>query len=223
LETQKSAPGIQVRKFTVEEAHGFLWLWHSEVGLDHSVSLGPEWFDEIPPRAVSLTTSEVIRCHVTRAIENQLDYAHLGVVHKSTIGRGFDPSIQPRFQLEDRSVRFFLRDLRNGNESQICFKTPNIWLNQITSRFVITLCFVPIDHQSTKLYLTSHQNFLTLPVLGKILNWLLNKLNVYILREDSSVINSHPPGPSLASGVDERLFFSDRAIRHFRKIWQSHL
>lgn len=216
-ETKKSAPGLKIKSFQTYESHGFIWLWYSE---NQSLSSDlPEWFSEIPSNTISLTITEQINCHITRAIENQLDYAHLGIVHSSTIGRGFDPTQQPRFVLDDKNIRFFLRDRKSNSESMIAFRFPNIWLNQITSRFMISLAFVPVDSNKTLLYLTSYQNFVTLPLIGKLLNFILNKFNSYVLNEDTFVIMSHPVGSSTETGTSEKLFASDKAIRHFRKLW----
>ncbi|MBX9768943.1 MAG: aromatic ring-hydroxylating dioxygenase subunit alpha [Bdellovibrionales bacterium] len=216
-ETTRPAPGLKIKSFPAQECYGFIWLWYSA---DHSLpTRDPEWFSEIPKNAVPLTMSEPIDCHITRAIENQLDYAHLGVVHSRTIGRGFDPTQEPRFELNDKNIRFFLKDRKSQMESMIAFRLPNIWLNQVAPRFMISLAFVPVDSEKTILYLTSYQNLITIPVLGKILNWILNKFNSYVLNEDASVIMSHPRGPSTETGTEEKLFPSDKAIRHFRKIW----
>ena len=220
-ETKKAAPALTVKTYPTRQKNGFIWIWYS---VDGALPVGePQWFDEIPKNAVSKLMTEVVGCHITRAIENQLDYAHLGVVHRSTIGRGFDPSREPRFDLSHSDLRFFFTDAKTQVESMIALKFPNVWLNKIIDRYMISLVFAPVDESHTKLYLTSHQTFVTNPFFGALFNWFMNFFNRYVLREDSRIVATHPNGVSVITGEREVLLHSDKVIRHFRQVWSKKI
>lgn len=158
-----------------------------------------------------------VQCHITRAIENQIDYAHLGIVHRRSIGRGFDPRLDVEFRFTESSLEF--RMGRSDDPSRILYRAPNVWLNGITSRFMIAMAFAPIDDSTTQLYAITYQNYVTTPGIHHLLGMALNTLNRHILSEDVRVVDTHPPGSSLHTGSREKLIGSDRVIRQFREIW----
>lgn len=217
-EIEKPAPGIKVRTFETKEMHGLIWVWYSN---DTSKSsFEPSWFEDLPQDATFSTIHELVKCHMTRAIENQIDYSHLRFVHKKTIGRmASPPSVKPTMELKDDSIKFWFKKGENKAETKIYYKKPNIWINQISKKFFIFLAFAPVDEKSTLIYMRSYQSFLKVPVLRQIVNKTLNIMNRYILREDARIVKTHPVGSSLNTGQEENLFFSDRPIRHFRKIY----
>ncbi len=217
-ETGKPATALCVKTFPTDEKNGFIWLW---VGEDAPRDNVPPWFSEIGDKFVYGTIVEHVDCHVTRAIENQLDFVHLAFVHKATIGRGFDPTRKADVIADDKSIKYGVRSLKNFNDSSIHFKMPNIWMNTITKKFRIILAFCPIDDHQTKIYIRTYQSFLPVPVLGKAVVKFMNLTNRLVFREDSRVVNTHPSGPSTNTGANELLFSSDQPIKHFRRIWSS--
>jgi phenylpropionate dioxygenase-like ring-hydroxylating dioxygenase large terminal subunit len=219
-ETGKPASALFLKTFRTVEKHGFIWLWYGD-----DLPFGDDipWFDELDRNFVWSSIVEHVDCHITRAIENQLDFVHLAFVHRTTIGRGFDPTRKASVQADDVSIKFSVQQHEKFADSSIHFKMPNIWMNTITERFRIMLAFCPIDESRTKIYLRTYQAFVTLPLLGAALTRLMNLSNRIVFKQDSRVVNSHPKGASTDTGGDELLFTGDAPVRHFRRLWQMAL
>jgi phenylpropionate dioxygenase-like ring-hydroxylating dioxygenase large terminal subunit len=221
-EVKRDAPQIKVGCFNVKEAHGYIWLFWDPKNKFTGPLPEIEWFNELPAHACIYDQTATTTSHVTRAIENQLDFNHLSFVHRNSIGKGSDPTKMPQFKFENSHIQFFM----SGAELKtpyISFKMPNLWLNAISPRFMLTLGFVPVDDRTTQFYMRTYQNFFTLPVVAPLLMKLSGLLNNRILQEDLNVITSHPAGSSLETGVHENLLASDKAIRHFRELWKNSI
>lgn len=218
-EINRAAPQIKVRSFEIVEFESYLWIWWSN-GEPHVTPVGkPEWFQELPPGFIAIDRTDIALCHITRAIENQLDFSHLSFVHRKTIGRFSDPKKSPTFHLTETQVSYSMA----GDKDRppfICYKKPNLWLNAISPSFMMTIGFVPVDETTTKFYMRTYQNFVRWPGLSLLVLWMINKLNRKILLEDLRLVNTHPAGTSLEFEDKEKLLASDRAIRHFRELWK---
>ncbi len=209
-ETQKSAVNLKVAKFTAAEKHGFIWI-----KIDDSEATEIQWFEELNnSKLVYSERSDTWPIHVSRCIENQLDYAHLPYLHRDSIGKGFDVTLKREFSLEDRQITLPLKD---GAGFQ--FKFPNIWrLEIMPSKFYQMLAFVPVNEQSTKIYARAYQGFITTRALRPLTNLVANYQNSVILNQDKYAVISHSPNSSI-DAVDEKLYPSDIGIDWFRKKW----
>lgn len=216
-EIRRDAPGLSAKTYVCTEEHGFVWLWWP--GGQPDTGFVRPWFSEVAPDMERASLTQTWSAPVTRVIENQLDYAHLPFLHRRTIGRGFDPASPVEFELGDGDIRFFPSP-RGKQGPYIAFKMPNLWLNKITDRFVLVLAFAPVDEGHTKMYLRTYQSMVKLPVLRRAAAILMGSANRFILREDRRVVETHPAGIPSTEASKERLFPSDRAIRHFRALWQ---
>jgi phenylpropionate dioxygenase-like ring-hydroxylating dioxygenase large terminal subunit len=154
--------------------------------------------------------------HVTRAIENQLDYTHLPFVHKNTIGRNYHLPTNPTVDTSDTTISVYFRERQT--KPSFTFIFPNIWILHISDKMQLVVYFVPIDEQHTKFYLTTYRGFLN----WKFLNPLFNFSNAIILNQDRHVVESQGTEPSYLAQV-ELLMKHDSAIKHFRKLWQNLL
>lgn len=219
-ETGKAAPGIRVKSYAVREWDGFVWLWWSNSQGDEIGTTEPSTFEEISEYSWSSWDYAMDQtCHVTRAIENQLDTAHLPFVHATTIGRGSNPRERNRVVTSTREIKIDLGKVPD-KVPYIRFSLPNYWINVIHPMFMATLAFAPVDDGHVRLYLRTYQRFLLFPFLGKILTWALHGFNKVVLNQDKRVVESHPGGSSLEqAGRGEKLVGSDLAIREFRKRW----
>jgi hypothetical protein len=80
----------------------------------------------------------------------------------------------------------------------------------------ILAAFVPVDEEHTLLYLRFYQNFIRLPVLGKLVSRLAMPSNVYIAHEDRRVVTTQQPKASgLKTG--EILIQGDLPVIEYRK------
>ncbi|MBM4252309.1 MAG: aromatic ring-hydroxylating dioxygenase subunit alpha [Deltaproteobacteria bacterium] len=216
-ETGKPASALCLQTFWTVERYGFVWLW---IGDEAPQVDQVPWFDELDDSFDYATIVEHVDCHITRAIENQLDFVHLAFVHRTTIGRGFDPTRKATVESDDSSVKFSVQQNEKFADSSICFKMPNIWMNTITKRFRIMLAFCPIDENRTRIYLRTYQALVTWPLLGSALTRLMNQSNRIVFKQDSRIVNSHPAGASTDTGAGELLFAGDGPIRHLRRLWE---
>ncbi len=210
-ETKKAAPNLKVPIFSSTEKNGFIWIC---VGSEKAAQDTP-WFAELENKSLNYSEgSDVWPIHITRCVENQLDYAHLPYLHRSTIGKGFDVSIKREFDLDDDKITLQFND---GGKFE--FKFPNIWLLEIRpGSFYQMLAFVPISENSTKLYIRAYQGFIAIPGLKLLVDTLFNFSNSIILNQDKYAVISHSPNSSL-DAANEKLYPSDRGIAWYRQKW----
>lgn len=213
-ETGKSASNLQVSCFDCVEKNDFIWLWHGEPATS---STELPWFSELDNRYAYSQIEQNWSCHFSRCVENQLDYAHLPYVHRTTIGRfGFDPRVKVDFELSTERIKF-----TPTGKAFIEFLFPNIWRNYINSDFQLVLAFAPVSEEETKLYLRAYFKHLNFPVVRSIAGVFFNITNTIILNQDKSVVLNQRPIDSLnEEELEENLFPSDRAIKHFRDVFK---
>jgi len=209
-ETAQAAPNLKVKTYQIKEQHGFIWLWQGE----SSPTASPTWFKELDQTFSYSTFSETWPVHYSRAVENQLDSAHLPFVHKNTIGQGSNPQSERVFELKDDSIKVLMGG--DNDKAFLELRFPNIWQLAIAGKFRIVAAFVPIDEEHTKIYIRSYQKFVTLPILKDLVNALLITSNKKILKQDYNIVTSQKPLGEL-NWPEEKLFPSDRAIAFYRK------
>jgi len=219
---------FQVHTYPTREAHGFVWLWWGEPRDD----LPPlPWFDDLEDDFPYASFKDHWTVHYSRAIENQLDVAHLPFVHYNTIGRGGRTLIDgPVTRLDDDRLRVWVynrgddgtaprkpQDIPEPDTPALLhFHFPNLWQNRLGQNMRVMLAFVPIDEENTRLYLRFYGCFLRVPFLDTLLCHLSNLGNRIILGQDKRVVlTQQPKKTELAMG--ERLFQADRPIVAYRQ------
>ena len=96
------------------------------------------------------------------------------------------------------------------------FHYPNIWQNFISDNMRIFAAFVPVDEEHTLIYLRNYQNFIKIPLLKQLVNYLIKLSNIVILRQDKRVVETQIPKKSEVK-MDERLIMGDKPIIEYRK------
>ena len=209
---------LDVEARVVREAHDFIWLWWGEPRESY-----PEvpWFPELGAdyvHAGRLAVESPIDW--TRSIENQLDWAHLPFVHRTTIGAGVRPAMEVGSRLEGERLDTWLLDPadREGPPGlMISLLFPNVWINPFGGRWQTgMIAFVPIEAGRTRLYVRTYQRRLPIPGLARLLSRLTNLLNRLIIGQDVRVVRTQSQG-STHDIKDERLVQSDLPIAQFRK------
>jgi phenylpropionate dioxygenase-like ring-hydroxylating dioxygenase large terminal subunit len=222
-------PGLAVESFTVREAHGFIWVWWGE---REQAAQDLPFFSELENGWRHHTIVVDWPVHYTRAIENQLDVAHLAFVHRTTIGAGGRSLVEgPYVEASDKGIRVWttnrrddgpvrgldeLADAAAGTEPGLDFLFPGVWLLNISARLKNLIAFVPINETTTRYYLRTYRRS-SLGPLALPLDWLLSFSSRYILSQDRRVVVTQTPASSMEAS-DDRLVGADRAISHFRKI-----
>jgi phenylpropionate dioxygenase-like ring-hydroxylating dioxygenase large terminal subunit len=200
---------------TTLERDGLVWM-HYPIGSSPSQ---PEPGHAACGDEHAALRSDVLKTHVTRAIENQIDHAHLPHVHATTIGRGASTSTQIKLSLDAAGLdaRFEPFDQSDGPGFRFVF--PSTFHLLIARDLASLVHFCPIDAGSTAIFVESRQSMVKLPLLGRVAARLLLVSGKQIFEEDRAIVEGHPSGDSVATGVGERLMQSDRAVAAFRKMW----
>jgi phenylpropionate dioxygenase-like ring-hydroxylating dioxygenase large terminal subunit len=224
----KIPKGMALRRFVVREAHGLIWLWRGAAR---------KAFPEIPffpileqgwrHGAVAVEWP----VHYTRAIENQLDVAHLPFVHRTTIGAGGRSFVEgPYVEADRQGIKVWvtnaldegqtargvaeLKRAANGKEPSLDFKFPGVWLLNISPRLKSLIAFVPVNEQRTLYYLRVYHRILN-PLLAKPFEFVMGLSNRFILNQDRKVVVTQTPVKGEDAGED-RMIQADRAIAQFR-------
>ncbi len=216
-ETGKAASKLNVETFHIVERHGFIWIWHGNGSANPAKEV--PWFQALSSGKWSYS-QQVTEwpTHITRCIENQLDYAHLPFVHKNTIGSNIDVTKPVKFEDNDDCIRFYPGGAES-NKGFIEYRFPNIWmLSIVPGKFAQMMAFVPVSEELTKLYLRGYQSFVTLPGLSTIIDTIMSLQSKYILNQDRAVVLSQHPLSSI-DAKHELLYPSDTAIKMFRNRW----
>ena len=222
---------FQAIAYPVREVYGFIWMWWGEPCAEL-----PEirFFDSLNEAFLHDTFTDNWPIHYARVIENQLDAIHLPFVHYNTIGRGDrrlvdgpysqwaenDPQrldIWVHNRVDDGS-----RPLKPSQMTQperhpsLQFRLPNIWHNWISDDMRITIAFVPVDEDNTRLYIRTYQKSMKIPVLRGLF-FLASRAGSYIIeRQDRRVvITQRPSRPYHRMG--ETLLSGDGPVIEYRR------
>jgi phenylpropionate dioxygenase-like ring-hydroxylating dioxygenase large terminal subunit len=211
-----------VPSFEVREADGWVWLWWGERDASKPLPEVPS-FPHLRARHRYRTVHRTWDASFVRVIENQLDPFHLPFVHRTTIGRGMEPAMEVHHVSEEGGLLVYVgperRDPRGG--FHLDFRWPNLWENHIAPRFSIVAAFVPISETRTRTYLRAYQAFVTVPVLGWLVDLLMIPANDRVFSQDRRVVESQPQRPWLPKG--EVLVKADNAIAAYRKMFAAAL
>ena len=222
--------GVAVKRFLLREAHGLIWLWWGE-----PQKFYPElpFFPQLQTGWRYGTVTVDWPVHYTRAIENQLDVAHLAFVHRTTIGAGGRSFVEgPHVEADGQGIKVWVTNARDegqtprsqselaaaahGKEPGLSFLFPGVWLLNISPSLKNFIAFVPVNGQKTRYYLRVYHRIHN-PVLAKIFEVLMGLSNRFILHQDKQVVLTQTPVDS-ADAVQDRLIGADRAIIQFRRL-----
>jgi phenylpropionate dioxygenase-like ring-hydroxylating dioxygenase large terminal subunit len=210
------------------EVDGFVFIFWGETSGEQEP---PRYFENLAGM-VSASARVVWNTHYSRAIENQLDVAHLPFVHYDTIGRGGRTVVDGPYFEWDGLDKFYLIALNrkdNGTPPRrpdelakpdssfwLEFIYPNLWQNHLGSTARVVVAFAPIDGEHTLIYLRFYQSFLKAPILDRLAARLAMPFNLRILRQDQRVVDTQLPARSELK-IGEKLIQADRPIVAYRR------
>jgi phenylpropionate dioxygenase-like ring-hydroxylating dioxygenase large terminal subunit len=227
----QSAPAarqIRVASYPTYEIDGLIFIWWGEA---REMPPPPRFFDDL--EGMVYATSRVLwHTHYSRAIENQLDVAHVPFVHSNTIGRGAGALVDGPY-LEwngpDKFRLFFMNrqddgrpPLRPDEVSRpskpfwLEFIFPNLWQNHLGDQARVTVAFAPVDNEHTMMYLRFYQGFLKAPWLGKWIAQMSMPFNRRVLHQDQRVVETQTPKRSDLK-MGEKLVQADYPIVAYRQ------
>lgn len=225
--------GLSCTKFDCIEDHGFIWMWQGA-----APSCGrPAYFSKIADEFQTHDIAIDWTVNYSRAVENQLDAAHLPFVHRSTIGRrmktvvdgpyvtaseiGLDSWVFSR--LDSGSAPATQTELRARAEQMLPslqLQYPGQWLLNISERFKNSIVFVPIDEHHTRFYLRLCHK-IRLPIIRQFYEFVVQYFNKIILLQDLRVITHITPTYS-PDAQSDRFIGADRAILIYRRWLTRH-
>lgn len=208
------------------EIDGFIFMYNS---LEKPES-PPKYFNNLKDFTHN-TISVKMDVHYTRCIENQLDVVHVPFVHSKTIGKQFKTLVNgPVVIWDEEQMTFYVyNDFDNGQIPlkageitnyldlfNLSFIMPNIWQNNIADKFKIVIAFAPIDEESTMIYLRFEQAFLKVPGITQVVNFIGNRYNLKVLKEDNRIVSKQLPNKT-TKDLKEHLIQGDKPIIEYRK------
>ncbi|MGC8903373.1 MAG: Rieske 2Fe-2S domain-containing protein [Fervidobacterium sp.] len=220
---------FKVKSYHTYETADFIWIWYG----DNEPTYTPRYFDDITPDLSFSELKEVWNVHYSRAIENQLDPAHVPFVHYNTIGRGNRTVVDgPVIKWIDDVMFYFYvfnrmddgtraktpEEIDENQKSQVYleFKFPNMWQNHIDDKLRVTAAFVPIDEEHTMLYLRFYVGFTKIKILDKLISIMGMPFNRKVLHQDKRVVETQIPKKSELN-IGENLIRGDAPILEYRK------
>lgn len=195
---------FQAKSYPVREEHSFIWLWYGEARQEYPAV---PFFEELEKFSYS-TSRKRWAVHYTRAIENQMDVAHLPFIHANTIGRGSQTLVNgPYTLLKDNTIYVWIDNQVDqqlpalkpdetvipNRPAELEFKFPNVWMLRPSEQLRVTTSFVPVDDENTLMYVRFYHNFVKNPLARQIIARLGALSNNRVLRQDARVVITHNP------------------------------
>lgn len=201
-------------RFLVRELDGWLFVFWGEPDAD-----APEidYFPEMVERGARSRhwySERLWPIHVSRAIENMLDVAHLGTVHRGWLSYVLQATIEPVFDVAGPRLKLSGDE---KNTTYVVYCHPNMWMQWLGPKFLTTAVLVPEDESSTRIFLRSSQGFVNVPGIGTLLAGLKHVLDAFALWQDSRVVFTQTPNTSEGHNLDALVEF-DVHIGALRKL-----
>lgn len=219
---------IRVASYPTWEMDGLVFIWWGEA---QQTPPPPAYFHDL--EGLHFASARVLwKAHYSRAIENQLDVAHLPFVHASTIGRGAGALVDGPYLEWEGPERFRLYFMNRQDDGRpplaphqvarpdkpfwLEFIFPNLWQNHLGEQARVTLAFAPVDDEHTLMYLRFYQGFLKVPLLGQWVARAAMPFNRRVLRQDQRVVETQTPLRSRLK-MGEKLVQADYPIVAYRR------
>ncbi len=211
---RKLPRALELEVFPLREEYGFLWMWN---GPALETDAPVPFFDFDGYSFAGSEFEEPVATHYTRAIENQLDFAHLAFVHRTTIGRLANKVVDVRTEVDGDLIVV----TTESPPARIEFLGPGLWRNR-TGPFWQFLAFVPIDDAAMTYYVRSYQKALRRGPLAWLFGLLQRFLNGIIIRQDTPVVETQPASETRLREMNEILVPSDEPIIAYRRWREAH-
>jgi phenylpropionate dioxygenase-like ring-hydroxylating dioxygenase large terminal subunit len=218
---------MKAGSYPTYETGGFIFIWWGEA---QDKPPAPGFFTDLA--GMNYATARVPwNTHYSRAIENQLDVAHLPFVHATTIGMSIGTLVDgpltewcgaDRFRLYTFNRQDDGTPARRPEELSVAGKSfwlefiyPNLWQNHLSEKARVVVAFAPVDDEHTLVYLRFYQNAIQIPIVKELFTHLAMPFNKRILRQDQRVVESQQPKRSELR-LGEKLVQADRPIVIYR-------
>ncbi|MFZ9595675.1 MAG: Rieske 2Fe-2S domain-containing protein [Bdellovibrionia bacterium] len=225
-ELGRGAPLLCVQQYPAVEKDGWIWAyWGSNPSVPPLASEPPSASIETQNLIYTTLVKRTWKTHITRAIESQLDYAHLPTVH--TILGQFSPNARthPTIIESQEHIRWYF----DSPESYAELQLPNLWTLVLPGGLVLKIAFAPIDAETTEILAQSGyrkwgdnaylDSLSERGVHDPFLHWISQAWTSHVLSEDQSVVETQRPLDS-RDARSEVLLKSDALIQWYRNRMQ---
>ncbi|MFQ5634762.1 MAG: Rieske 2Fe-2S domain-containing protein [Gammaproteobacteria bacterium] len=204
-----------VRRFVVTERCDWVFVFWGEA----EASSEPLFFDEVEAMQDKLLHSWTAKewpVHFTRFIENTVDIAHLGSVHRNTLSWSIPDPIEVGAQVDGNRITVLPP---STTELPIVLQIiyPNMALLRLSPKFLTVFAGVPIDHARTRLYVRSSLGITRLPVVGQFVTWIKHLADMAALWQDEGAMLTVDP-VSADDATGEVLMDFEPHIAEYRKL-----
>ncbi|MEE4194559.1 MAG: aromatic ring-hydroxylating dioxygenase subunit alpha [Anaerolineae bacterium] len=228
---------FNAKHYPVHEMNDFIFIFWGEVEEDQELpAVG--WVDELDHADFAyITVVDHWDVHYSRVIENQLDVAHLWLIHHNSIGRGnkrvvdgpvvewccewTEPdlmSVWVNNKVDDGvSIGKLPKETQKPDRHAFLqMRMPNVWQNWIMKDMRVLGVFVPIDEEHARMYLRYYQRIVKFPVAKQLFlaaGWVQS---LRVERQDKRVVQTQLPKRSDLR-IGEKLFPGDHPILEYRR------
>ncbi|MBN2047655.1 MAG: aromatic ring-hydroxylating dioxygenase subunit alpha [Anaerolineaceae bacterium] len=234
----ESTEKYNANTYPVREAHGFIYIFWGDAKAGEPL---PDilWFDSIPDGEFSSATIvDHWPVHYSRVLENQLDVAHLWLVHRTTIGRGNKRVVDGpasewccEFDDEKKLLNLWVTNRVDDGKTvglrpnqvekpdrrpSTQLLMPNVWHNWIADDIRVVVAFVPVDDENARAYFRFYQRIVKTPVLRELMLYSGLIGNWVIERQDRRVVKTELPKRSDLR-IGEKLMPADYPILLYRR------
>ncbi len=205
---------LQVRSWAVAEKGGWVFLFWGD--RDQTLPDIP-YFDEIDGNLRQAWSVRQWPVHFTRFIENTVDIAHLGTVHRNTLSWTI-PAVADDFECQVDGNFINIKPPSATDlpvASRIAY--PNMALLFLHPKFLTVFVGVPLDDENTRIYVRSAQGIFKLPLLHWPVTLIKHWADMAALWQDKQpLLSTRPKNADEAKG--EVCLEIDRQIVEYRKM-----
>ncbi len=194
--------GFEIKTFPAREAQGFIWIWWGE---ERSPLPELPKFEQLPTDlAHTAEASQVWDVNYARIMESNFDVHHLPFVHRS-VSPGVGTLIDPYHVKVQGDVIRTWGQLRqdNGKSAEespgwlfrITGIFPQLTLIELLPKLRLLVVVTPIDEDNSWVTIRYYQDYIKVPLLGRLLAWLILMVEFKVFQElqDLPVLRSLQP------------------------------
>jgi len=177
------------RRYAVAEKAGWVFLFWGEP--EHAPEEIP-FFDEIQEPLLHAWSMREWPVSFTRFIENTVDVAHLGTVHRGTLDWSIPDTIEVSCSIDGNIISVYPPSSTDlPVVSKIAY--PNMALLYLHPKFLTVFAAVPVDDDTSRVYVRSSQAVVTWPVVGWIVTKIKHWADMAALWQDKKALFSVRP------------------------------
>lgn len=211
-EVGRDIPKLKTTVYPTKIVADMVWIniFGEDIDSGYAFEFVKKEFDYFNGKYSMIT--DIWQNNIRHCIENQLDYTHLGTVHKRTIGRNYKYPKNVEVIANDKTIEAI-----NNGKLMLKYVFPNIWQLSISDQMRIGAYFVPINDDRTKIYIINYRKFMTAKLIKPFIDIIFRISNRVILNEDKRVVKTQKFDENY--NENDFLLKNDQIIKEFRKIW----